>query len=46
MGQLAMLIRARYLIDVISMTKVQGKPFFRTEIQAKIAEILGAEDVH
>ncbi len=46
MGQLATLIRARYLIDVVSMTKVQGKPFFRGEIQAKIAEILGVENVH
>ncbi len=46
MGQLALLIRARYLREVVSMTKVQGKPFFRSEIQAKIHEILGAENVH
>ncbi len=46
MGQLATLLRARYLVDVISMTKVQGKPFFRSEILARIREILGAEDVH
>jgi 2-oxoglutarate ferredoxin oxidoreductase subunit alpha len=46
MGQLALLIRARYLVDVVSLTKVQGKPFFRGEIQAKIREILGSEHVH
>jgi 2-oxoglutarate ferredoxin oxidoreductase subunit alpha len=46
MGQLSMLIRSRFLIDAISMNKVQGKPFFRTEIYAKVRELLGAEDVH
>lgn len=40
-GQLAMLIRARTLRDVISYPKVQGKPFYRFEILAKIQEILG-----
>ncbi len=46
MGQLAMLIRARYLVDTISMTKVQGKPFFRSEILARVREILGADNVN
>ena len=41
-GQLALLIRARSLRDVISYTKIQGKPFYRFEILAKIEEILGA----
>ncbi|MCH7666063.1 MAG: 2-oxoacid:acceptor oxidoreductase subunit alpha [Acidobacteria bacterium] len=46
-GQLALLIRARYLKDVVSFSKVEGKPFFRHEISAKITEILGGnEDVH
>ena len=46
-GQLALLIRARYLKDAVSFSKVEGKPFFRHEISAKIAEILGgSEDVH
>ncbi|MEE8138108.1 MAG: 2-oxoacid:acceptor oxidoreductase subunit alpha, partial [Thermoanaerobaculia bacterium] len=40
MGQLALLLRGRYLVDVISYTKVQGKPFFRTEIYDKIKEVL------
>jgi 2-oxoglutarate ferredoxin oxidoreductase subunit alpha len=41
MGQLAMLLRARYLKDVVSLCKVQGKPFFRTEIYGKVKELLG-----
>jgi len=41
-GQLALLLRARYLREVISHSKVQGKPFYRSEILAKIQEILGA----
>jgi 2-oxoglutarate ferredoxin oxidoreductase subunit alpha len=46
-GQLSLLVRARYLKDVVSFSKVQGKPFFRHEISDKIAEILGgSEDVH
>ncbi len=40
MGQLALLIRARYLKDVITFSKVQGRPFTRTEIYNKIREIL------
>ena len=46
-GQLALLVRARYLKDAISYSKVEGKPFFRHEISAKIAEVLGgSDDVH
>jgi 2-oxoglutarate ferredoxin oxidoreductase subunit alpha len=45
-GQLALLLRAKYLKDVISFTKVQGKPFYRTEISMKIHQILeGNNDV-
>ena len=36
MGQLVMLIRAKYLIDVRSYSKVQGKPFKVSEIMARI----------
>ncbi|MEZ5331624.1 MAG: 2-oxoacid:acceptor oxidoreductase subunit alpha [Thermoanaerobaculia bacterium] len=46
LGQLALLLRAHYLRDVISYPKVQGKPFFRSEILAKIQEILEVSDVH
>jgi 2-oxoglutarate ferredoxin oxidoreductase subunit alpha len=43
-GQLALLLRARYLKDVRSFTKVQGKPFFRNEILQKINQILEDND--
>ncbi len=41
LGQLAMLLRARFLKDVISYTKVQGRPFFRQQVCDKIVEVLG-----
>jgi 2-oxoglutarate ferredoxin oxidoreductase subunit alpha len=40
MGQLAMLLRARFLVDVASYAKVQGKPFSRQEIYQRIAAVL------
>ncbi len=42
-GQLSLLIRARYLKDAISYTKIQGRPFFRVEIYEKIRQILGSK---
>lgn len=39
-GQLALLLRARYVIDAISYSKVQGKPFKIAEIVQKIEEVL------
>ncbi|MCG8458055.1 MAG: 2-oxoacid:acceptor oxidoreductase subunit alpha, partial [Holophagales bacterium] len=33
-GQLAMILRARYLKDIVSFSKIQGKPFMRHEILA------------
>lgn len=39
MGQLAMLIRAKYLVDAISFTKVQGLPFKAAELVDFIAEV-------
>lgn len=39
-GQLAMLLRARFLKDIVSYQKVQGKPFHRGEIYNKIVELL------
>jgi len=39
-GQLALLLRGRYLVDVTSYAKVEGKPFFRTEIYDRIKEML------
>jgi 2-oxoglutarate ferredoxin oxidoreductase subunit alpha len=40
LGQLSMLLRARYLKDVIVFSKVQGKPFFRQEITDRIRQVL------
>jgi 2-oxoglutarate ferredoxin oxidoreductase subunit alpha len=39
MGQLALVLRARYLIDTVSYTKIQGRPFKVSEILAKILTI-------
>jgi 2-oxoglutarate ferredoxin oxidoreductase subunit alpha len=39
-GQLANMIRAQYLHDVVSLTKVQGLPFSKSEIVEKIKEVL------
>ena len=40
LGQLALLLQARFTRPLISYTKVQGKPFFRHEIHSRIREIL------
>ncbi|MBC8405204.1 MAG: 2-oxoacid:acceptor oxidoreductase subunit alpha [Planctomycetes bacterium] len=39
-GQLCRLIRAEYLIDAISLPKVQGKPFTTTELANHIEQLL------
>jgi len=41
MGQLRMLIRARYLIETVGLNKVQGKPFAVAEIMHRIRHELG-----
>ncbi|HET9768409.1 MAG TPA: 2-oxoacid:acceptor oxidoreductase subunit alpha [Thermoanaerobaculia bacterium] len=46
LGQLALLLRARFLKDVISYTKVQGRPFFRQQVFDKIVEVLGGSNGH
>ena len=40
LGQLSLLIRARYLVDAIGLNKVQGKPFRVSEITRAIEELL------
>ena len=40
LGQLAMLVRARYLVDAVSYSKVKGKPFQVSELIRKIGEYL------
>ena len=42
MGQLSKMIRAEYLVDAKAFTKVQGSPFRAVEMEAAIAEMLGA----
>ncbi len=37
-GQLAKLLRAKYLVDIESFCKVQGQPLFASEIEEQIAE--------
>jgi 2-oxoglutarate ferredoxin oxidoreductase subunit alpha len=43
MGQLLLVLRAKYLVDAVGYSKVQGKPFRQSELEAKIEEVLGAE---
>jgi 2-oxoglutarate ferredoxin oxidoreductase subunit alpha len=40
MGQLSMLIRARFLVDAISFTKVQGLPIFADDLEQEILRVL------
>ncbi len=40
MGQLALLIRGRFLVDAVSYSKVQGRPFKVAEIRERAEEIL------
>ena len=41
MGQLAMLLRARFLVDVESFTKVDGLPIFTRDVMDQIIERIG-----
>jgi 2-oxoglutarate ferredoxin oxidoreductase subunit alpha len=40
LGQLAWVLRAKYLVDTVSYCKVQGKPFKHAELKARIEEML------
>ena len=40
LGQLAMLLQAKFLVPVINLNKIQGLPFRAIEIEQKIDEIL------
>ncbi len=44
MGQLSLLIRARYVVDAVPFNKVSGQPFKISEIEAKIDELLGLRE--
>jgi 2-oxoglutarate ferredoxin oxidoreductase subunit alpha len=39
-GQLAMIIRSRFLVDAVSMTKIMGRPFRVNELRERILELL------
>ena len=43
-GQLALLIRGRYLVDAASFTKVQGQPIFAEELETEILKVMGEDD--
>jgi 2-oxoglutarate ferredoxin oxidoreductase subunit alpha len=40
LGQLAMLIRAKFLVDARSFTKVQGLPIFAEDLDEEIRRVL------
>ena len=40
LGQLSRLLRAEYLVDTISFSKLQGRPFLISEIRNRVLEIL------
>jgi 2-oxoglutarate ferredoxin oxidoreductase subunit alpha len=40
LGQLAAIIRAKFLVDAIGLNKIQGKPFTQTEVFNKITELV------
>jgi 2-oxoglutarate ferredoxin oxidoreductase subunit alpha len=41
LGQMRMLLRAKYLVDIEGLNKVSGRPFTIAEIEAKITEMVG-----
>jgi 2-oxoglutarate ferredoxin oxidoreductase subunit alpha len=40
LGQLSRLVRAEFLVDARSLTKVQGLPFRAAEVEAAIEEMV------
>jgi 2-oxoglutarate ferredoxin oxidoreductase subunit alpha len=43
MGQLRMMLRAKFLVDALGLNKVQGRPFMVSEILEKLDSLLGGE---
>ena len=41
LGQLAQVLRTKYLVPALTLSKVQGQPFAAAEIEQKIDELLG-----
>lgn len=44
LGQLSLIIRSKFLLDVLQYNKVQGQPFKISEIENKLVEILGGKN--
>jgi 2-oxoglutarate ferredoxin oxidoreductase subunit alpha len=44
LGQLAMLLRARYLVDVVGYNQVRGLPFTASELEAAFTTTI--EELH
>ena len=42
LGQLSKLVRAEFLVDAQTLTKVQGLPFRAAEIENRILEMINA----
>lgn len=42
-GQLRLLLRAEFLLDIVGLNKIKGKPFLTSEIEDKINEILSSK---
>ena len=42
LGQMRMLVRARYLVDAVGLNKVSGRPFTIAEIEQKIEEMVSS----
>ena len=45
LGQLSRLLRAEYLVDVVSFTQLRGIPFRAAAMEAAILELLNADGV-
>jgi 2-oxoglutarate ferredoxin oxidoreductase subunit alpha len=43
LGQLVKMIRADFLVDARSLTKVKGTPFLAAEIESVVLEMLGSD---
>jgi 2-oxoglutarate ferredoxin oxidoreductase subunit alpha len=41
LGQLSLLVRAKFLVDAKSLSKVEGRPFQVSEVQDAIFDLLG-----
>ena len=46
LGQLRLLIRARYLVDAVGLNRVTGRPFRISEIEEKISQLVSRREAH